>query len=181
MKLWDKCKKGDVISAVRMNGAYKHFAVYIGDGRVIHFAADNNDFGFNVCVREAPFEDFIKDSGNFEIVQFKDKYEFSESAIDKISKNKRVGYNPLADIIGLVIEAGRAITYHLYSPEETVERAKSMLGRSDYNLIFGNCEHFAVWCKTGIWESKQVDMIIKSCVTEAISVEQLDNFLLMAI
>jgi hypothetical protein len=32
----------------------------------------------------------------------------------------------------------------LYSPRETVKRAKSLTGRTDYNLVFNNCEHFAL-------------------------------------
>ena len=45
---------------------------------------------------------------------------------------------------------------HIYSPEETVKRARSKLGEGDYNFFTHNCEHFAVWCKTGKHESSQV-------------------------
>ena len=45
----------------------------------------------------------------------------------------------------------------LYSPKETVERAKSRLGEDKYNLAFNNCEHFALWCKTGLKESSQIE------------------------
>lgn len=44
----------------------------------------------------------------------------------------------------------------IYSPEETVERARSKLGEDDYNFFTHNCEHFAVWCKTGELRSSQV-------------------------
>jgi Lecithin retinol acyltransferase len=37
-----------------------------------------------------------------------------------------------------------------------IERAESRLGESEYNLLFNNCEHFAVWCKTGQHKSEQV-------------------------
>jgi hypothetical protein len=43
-----------------------------------------------------------------------------------------------------------------YSPSVVVQRAKSKLGESGYNLFGNNCEHFATWCKTGDWESQQV-------------------------
>ena len=36
------------------------------------------------------------------------------------------------------------------------ERARSKLGMSAYCLVSGNCEHFARWCKTGVWVSEQV-------------------------
>jgi hypothetical protein len=51
--------------------------------------------------------------------------------------------------------------YRLYSPAETVERAKSRVGESRYNLVTNNCEHFSVWCKTGIHQSYQVNRILQ--------------------
>jgi hypothetical protein len=48
-------------------------------------------------------------------------------------------------------------TAYLHSPRETVKRARSQLGKTDYNLIFNNCEHFAYWCKVGRYESSQVE------------------------
>ena len=45
---------------------------------------------------------------------------------------------------------------HIYSPEETVERARSRLDKGGYNFFTHNCEHFAVWCKTGELRSSQV-------------------------
>ena len=40
--------------------------------------------------------------------------------------------------------------------KETVRRARERVGEEEYNLIFKNCEHFALWCKTGVEESTQV-------------------------
>lgn len=37
-----------------------------------------------------------------------------------------------------------------------IERAESRLGESCYSLIGNNCEHFAIWCKTGASYSTQV-------------------------
>jgi len=54
--------------------------------------------------------------------------------------------------------------YTLYSGEETLRRAYSRLGEKNYNLIFNNCEHFAVWCKTGISDSEQVTKAITTAV-----------------
>lgn len=44
----------------------------------------------------------------------------------------------------------------MYSPKETVERARSRLGEENYSLLSNNCEHFAIWCKTGVSRSYQV-------------------------
>jgi hypothetical protein len=43
----------------------------------------------------------------------------------------------------------------------------SRLGESGYNLFGNNCEHFATWCKTGQWESQQVDGTVGSTATAA--------------
>jgi hypothetical protein len=47
----------------------------------------------------------------------------------------------------------------IYSDEETVERAFSRLGEKEYNLVINNCEHFAMWCKTGVSVSYQVKKV----------------------
>jgi hypothetical protein len=36
------------------------------------------------------------------------------------------------------------------------------LGERDYDLLHNNCEHFAVWCKTGRPESSQVRAVRQS-------------------
>jgi hypothetical protein len=46
-----------------------------------------------------------------------------------------------------------------YSPSVVVQRAKSKVGQTGYNLFGNNCEHFATWCKTGDWESQQVNNV----------------------
>jgi len=46
-------------------------------------------------------------------------------------------------------------------PDEVVERARSRLGEKCYNLLFNNCEHLAVWCKTGKHRSSQVNAVKK--------------------
>jgi len=50
---------------------------------------------------------------------------------------------------------------HIYSPEETVTRARSRLGEKEYSLLLNNCEHFAIWCKTGLHKSYQIENVIK--------------------
>jgi hypothetical protein len=54
-----------------------------------------------------------------------------------------------------------------YSREETVRRARSMVGVKNYNLLFNNCEHFAFWCKTGVSRSGQVESIFADVVLTA--------------
>jgi hypothetical protein len=44
-----------------------------------------------------------------------------------------------------------------FTPEDSVARARSMLGCSGYDLFGNNCEHFASWCVTGEHASAQVE------------------------
>ena len=46
------------------------------------------------------------------------------------------------------------------APEETVKRARSRIGERSFNLGFNNCEYFAVWCKTGVSQSYQVNLVL---------------------
>lgn len=55
----------------------------------------------------------------------------------------------------LVVEYDESI--EILGLEDTISRALHKVGTTDYNLAFNNCEHFAVWCKTGLHESTQVD------------------------
>ena len=41
---------------------------------------------------------------------------------------------------------------------EVVATAESMLGKTGYSLLEGNCEHFAMLCATGRYESHQIEM-----------------------
>lgn len=50
------------------------------------------------------------------------------------------------------------VTASFYGPRETVQRARSKIGKGGYNLLTHNCEHFAIWCKTGFNESKQLSI-----------------------
>jgi hypothetical protein len=51
--------------------------------------------------------------------------------------------------------------YHAADPLDDTEtalcRAESRLGEENYHLFGNNCEHFVVWCKTGVSESSQVN------------------------
>lgn len=44
-----------------------------------------------------------------------------------------------------------------YPPAEVVRRAQRRVGQDGYSLTMNNCEHFAVWCRTGKHESLQVE------------------------
>jgi hypothetical protein len=61
----------------------------------------------------------------------------------------------------------------LYSPGKTLKRAKSLIGRTDYNLVSNNCEHFAYWCKTGRHESSQVQDVCERLFNKHFDLDEL--------
>ncbi|MFP3043297.1 lecithin retinol acyltransferase family protein [Treponema primitia] len=157
-----RLKKGDVIYTDR--GVYQHYGVYIGRKKVIHYASETGDFGDDICVHETSLDNFLK-GGECYKIEFSEDYDWG-----KYRKNTKVPVllktmGPIISVgdngvIGLINKIKKSSEYHLYSGEETVERARSRIGENEYNLALNNCEHFAVWCKTGLSESKQVEAVL---------------------
>ena len=135
---------GDIIEIDRI--LYKHYAIYTGGGKVIHYSAENSDFGIEVKVREISLEQFTKDD-NCKLI--------------KCIRNRS--------------------NVKVFSPEETVNRARSRLGEKSYNLVFNNCEHFALWCKYGENKSVQVEkalgvvVLLGSAVIVSQIIKNIDN------
>lgn len=150
-------RPGDILRVRRgkgmLEGLYYHFGVYIGDGKVIHYAAKGSDFSGEISIHEAPLSVFQGYSDYIEVLEFPDdkgrRVVARELTPDRTRRDVR-NENILFELI-------RNLNYHLYTPEETVARAKSRLGESKYFLPTNNCEHFALWCKTGVHESYQVN------------------------
>ena len=137
---------GDVIGVSR--GAYEHYAIYIGDGQVIHYEGDFSDFKGRISIRKAPFSDFLKRNKSYFVVSFEGKYPVKIQSTTKFIAN---GY----------YECKNTRINKVFSPEETVQRALNRVGETRYNLISNNCEHFAMWCKTGVSESMQVNKVAR--------------------
>lgn len=182
---------GDILAVKRFNGIYSHFAVYIGEGKVIHFAATDGDFkGGDITIHEAPFSEFLKNDKDFMILDFSKinlnkKNKLARSIRGLLSSKKIVlaVLNPITlgtASVGVVIPLLSSASIfcleklferlrkedsteiRIYSPDETVARAKSLCNSNKkYNLFNGNCEHFAIWCKTGVWKSMQVEQVLE--------------------
>jgi hypothetical protein len=84
-----------------------------------------------------------------------DKYPLDNIIVHKTSLNKF--------LLGGECEICSFKNSHVrtFSPRGTIKRAESRMFENKYNLALSNCEHFAMWCKTGKSESTQVDTIIK--------------------
>ena len=62
-----------------------------------------------------------------------------------------------------VFSGGRPLYVRQYDicddAETVIQRAKIRIGEVGYDVFGNNCEHFAVWCKTGKHESTQVESL----------------------
>lgn len=146
----DELKPGDVVGVHRMRGLYDHYGIYTGNGGMIHYADPSGDFGTNIVVHRTTLEKFKEDSEYIFVIDF-DRF---------IRKNKVNIFDiitPLGINVGNIFKLLLGSNYRIYSPEETVARAESRLGERHYNIATNNCEHFAIWCKTGVSESTQVE------------------------
>ena len=152
----EEIRFGDVVGVHRMQGLYDHYGIYTGNGGMIHYADPSGDFGTNIVVHRTTLEKFKEDSEYIFVIDF-DKY------IKKNDINLFDILTPRGIDVGKLLELllGDTRNYHLYSPEETVARAESRLGEKNYNIATNNCEHFAIWCKTGVSESTQVENFLR--------------------
>ena len=149
---------GDIVGVSRKMAMklYEHYAIYIGDGKVIHYSSDTSDFMGNTTVKIAPFGQFLKDDDEYFVLHFDEDCEMPH----KIQSSTNLNMNDYNVDTGSWIKKSK--DYKLYSPEETIRRAYSRLGEDEYSLLFNNCEHFAVWCKTGVSLSYQVNNAARS-------------------
>ena len=146
-------ENGDVICVNR--GLYSHYGIYIEEGRrVIHYTGATGPNDFNGVVRETSLDEFLNGTKNFNICKFPEKppknLHFLHLAMRKRGLFK----------IWQIVKNMMLKDYHLYSGEQTIERARSKIGQGGYNIALNNCEHFAVWCKTGVKNSSQVNQIL---------------------
>ncbi|KAH9508781.1 Phospholipase A and acyltransferase 3 [Bulinus truncatus] len=115
---------------------YSHWGIYIGNGKIIHLAGEEND-GINGDVR--PKHVFTICGQSF------DKAKVCIEDFWEVVGDDTAEINNCDD------------KWSSLNPEKIVARAKEKLGRVGYNIIFDNCEHFANWCRYGRCKSDQVD------------------------
>ena len=152
----DEIQFGDVVGVRRMDGLYDHYGIYTGNGGMIHYADPSGDWGNNIVVHRTTVEAFKDDAEYLFVIDF-DKFvkKHGFSISDIVTPE---GIN-VAKLLTAMLRSSNY--YHLYTPEETVQRAESRLGEKKYNIATNNCEHFAIWCKTGVSESTQVEEFLR--------------------
>eukprot|EP01080_Neovahlkampfia_damariscottae_P004350 gene4350-7706_t len=115
---------------------YNHHGIYIGNDEIIHFSGE-------------PFK-FQESTYIPKITGFVEK-----TNLQKFLKGGNISIQQYGDKIGMI---------GIYSsePEVVLKRANILLKNSkliDYNLFFNNCEHLAIWCKTGYKFSVQINKL----------------------
>lgn len=145
---------GDVICISR--GMYKHFGVYCSDSTVIHYTSLSSDIASDNEILETDLKTFKRDGTGVYKLIFPEKYGAPEHVLTNGFRQNDFDHERMMRLIQ------KCANYHLYTPDETVNRARSKVGEKKYNLITNNCEHFAIWCKTGISESRQIDAWLDS-------------------
>ena len=116
----DGFEEGDLIEFKTWFG-YNHWAVYVGDGEIVHYAKINSDgTGAKVKIARDCLDDYIRNCSKLELRSY---------------AKKELGV------------ANRFLLGKIYSGKEVAGRALSKVGEEGYDLIFKNCEHFAKWCK----------------------------------
>jgi hypothetical protein len=154
---------GDVLGVSR--GVYDHYGVYVGENRVIHYTAPSGDVALDGVISETSFKRFLRDADDYFILNL----EYLEPRIMKryaeIEKHGLLNAMSISEEFSLMQIAMRTWQKvqkrEVFSAEETIRRARSRLGEKSYNLLTNNCEHFAIWCKTGLSKSYQVEAIIQ--------------------
>lgn len=153
-----KLKMGDVIGICR--GVYDHYGVYVDDSSVIHYSSPKSDVSSDNAIIETSLDDFMRGDDTLFRLSFPDEYG---------RPRKIVASHAFASCIPDYSELVRRMEelqkkceqYKLQTPEATVERARARLGENAYSLLCNNCEHFAIWCKTDISESHQVQDLLE--------------------
>lgn len=156
-------EEGDVIGVSR--GVYDHYGVYIGNNRMIHYTSEAGDIALDGIISETSFERFLRDRDDYFIFNL----EYLEPRIYQrwadLERRGLLNAMVVPQEFSLMDIAMRtwqkAQKRQVFSADETIARAKSRLGEKSYNLLTNNCEHFAIWCKTGLSKSYQVEAIIQ--------------------
>jgi len=127
-----KLKLGNIVFCQRskffFGDVYQHYGVYAGYHKIIHY---------------------IKGDSLLE-------GRIAETSIEKFCDGDTLYIAEDDSLLSIFQDSD--VTSTFYGPRETVQRARSKIGKGGYNLFTHNCEHFAIWCKTGLNESTQLSI-----------------------
>ncbi|XP_059140934.1 phospholipase A and acyltransferase 3-like [Physella acuta] len=142
-KLLAKLQPGDIVKFKRTLW-YSHFAIYIGDEKVIHLVSDKVDLTDISALSQSSKKYAVSASGVPEDIAEVTEEDFFEVAAD--SKAELANWDQKSP----------------YSAAEIVKRAEARIGPCKYSLETYNCEHFVNEIKYNKAVSKQVEEARKS-------------------
>ena len=141
--------KGDHLYYYLAGGSFSHHGLDCGDGTVIHYDL-------------TPWE------------KLKGSYERDTSG-----RVARTSFDEFAQGNEVLIRSYEQSTVEVFDNQTTMGRAEQRIGDEDYSIFGNNCEHFVVWCKTGVSGSSQVEAHAKAS-TAVLKGAPLGLFLLKA-
>ena len=130
--LFNELQIGDHISFHQMSGSYWHHAIVEG----IHVETD-----------EIEVIEYSNTAKEFLNVNCSPPRKLKDIELAKVVRGR---YNFQSEDVYLMLHE------HCFDRATVVERARSKLGEKKYSPFINNCEHFAMWCKTGESSSDQV-------------------------
>ena len=141
---------GDHIYTWRIG--YHHHGIYEGNGKVIHWRGAKSSDKSHVV--RTSLEEFRTGNG---------KKEYEKNGIKRV----RYGVSKLDQTLKLT--GGTCHTEKCDSVQLTLKRARNALKRvnrheyngNNYQLLFRNCESFAVYCKLGYEQTLQGEYVIE--------------------
>lgn len=161
-------KKGDILGLKRTQGIignlYEHYGIYTDEHTVIHYTSRTPGLTLELEIMETSMKDFIKTEKEFFVLNFDHLKNPVKSKPIPTQEVDQVTSQDYQDILTAILEIRKMLRksqMKIYSPEETIKRARSRLGEKEYNLLLNNCEHFAIWCKTGLSKSYQIENLLK--------------------
>ncbi|KAL5568140.1 hypothetical protein UlMin_024715 [Ulmus minor] len=143
-------KEGDHIYAYRNLLAYSHHGIYVGENRVIHYTRteENTKTSKSKSCKECGFN---SNTHRGVVVSCLDCF-LQGHSLHRFDYTVSSGHFAFK-------RSGTCSTGHCDEPSVVVKRAYEMLyynAFGEYNLLYNNCECFAIYCKTGHSASFQI-------------------------
>lgn len=135
LQLGNPATAGDLLIFTSKAAGIQHWAVYIGNGEVVHYnKRDTEADGLKGRVIREKLSEYLERKGDV-----------------KLTVEKPKEGTPWQWLLGMDLE----LNIPLGDGDLVAQRALSQVGEDDYNIVYNNCEHFAKWCKYGARSSKQ--------------------------
>lgn len=155
---------GDVVGVDR--GFYQHYGIYAGDLKVIHYAVREESEENQFIIHISSLEQFLGEDVEYFVCDFtylKKREKIEETNCHLLSDllEPRLNLTEEFQYEKAVYEGFAKGRFKIYTPKETVARAYTRLGETCSNCMNSECEHFAIWCKTGIEDRCYINALLK--------------------